>query len=159
MPHTKHNIGKGMNPKIAMLALGVTLGGCSSNDNTTASFSELSSNYVDLSDKQHSDKLSNYWKAVKRVNPDFPSLAAKKRLSGCVDIIVGINEDGKMGIYHVKSSYPDDLFVDNAIASLEKWRWSAAPENTSKTSVLTSIQLDFYLQGSKNSEEFAKHCD
>lgn len=147
-----------MNYKIAMLVSVGLLSGCVSNEHSATQFSEQSANYVDLSSEESKDKLANYWHIEKRVNPDFPKQAAKQSISGCVDVIVGVNKNGKMGIYKVKDSYPEGLFVDKAVAALQKWRWSAVSENPNKTSVLTSVQLTFYLQGTKNKDEFVERC-
>ncbi|MFC3032189.1 energy transducer TonB [Pseudoalteromonas fenneropenaei] len=77
--------------------------------------------YLDLSQKQQKDLAEQYWLTKKAPNPHYPIQAAKENLSGCVELIVGINEQGELQGYKVRSSYPKGVFENSAIAALRQW--------------------------------------
>jgi TonB family protein len=143
---------------ISITMLSMFLGACASND-TAQVVSETPINYMDLSLKDQRDLVKEYWVVEKRQNPNYPLEAAKKGLSGCVELIVGINQDGNTSGYKVKNSYPKGVFDNNAAASLKKWKWSATEGNIDRIPVLTSIQLDFMVSGAKNAKEAKSNCE
>ena len=56
---------------------------------------QVQSNYLDLSAKKQVKLVEEYWTVVKRVEPRYPVSAAKKNISGCVDLILGIDQKQK----------------------------------------------------------------
>ena len=142
---------------ISITMLSLVLGACASND-TAQVVDEAPIKYKDLSLKDQRDLVKEYWVVEKRQEPKYPLAAAKKGLSGCVDLIVGIKQDGKTSGYKVKNSYPKGVFDNHAAASLKKWKWSATEGNIDRTPVLTSIQLDFMVSGAKNAKEAKSKC-
>ena len=114
--------------------------------------------YIDLTLDDKKDLITEYWVVEKRQDPKFPINAASKRLSGCVDLIVGINSNGKSNGYKVKKSYPEGLFDKYAAAALNNWKWEATNKNADRKPVLTTVKLDFILIGSKNKKEAESQC-
>lgn len=116
-------------------------------------------NYLNLTSEENKDAIKQYWTISKRVEPQYPIQAAMDRVSGCVELIFGINEQGEMSGYQVKSSYPKGVFEDYAAASLIKWRWQATPANTEMQPVLTTVKLQFMVENPRNKLEAVKQCD
>ncbi|GAA0810958.1 hypothetical protein GCM10009111_02720 [Colwellia asteriadis] len=142
---------------VSITIISLFLGACASND--TVQIADKSPiEYKDLSLKEQKQLVKEYWVVEKRQEPKYPISAARKGLSGCVDLIVGINKNGKTSGYKVKESYPEGVFDDHAAASLKNWKWSATEVNVDKTPVLTSIQLDFVVSGAKNAKEAKTKC-
>ncbi|MBA6339268.1 energy transducer TonB [Colwellia sp. BRX8-7] len=146
-----------MRNAVSITIISLFLGACASND-TFQVVDESLIEYKDISLKEQRELVKEYWIVEKRLDPKYPIEAARKGLSGCVDLIVGINKDGKTSGYKVKESYPKGVFDYHAAASLKSWRWSATEVNVDKTPVLTSIQLDFMVSGAKNAKEAKNKC-
>ncbi|MEX1669346.1 energy transducer TonB [Zhongshania guokunii] len=125
---------------------------------TTNVSKDESIQYIDLTSDDKKVLIEEYWVVEKRQDPQYPISAARKGLSGCVDLIVGIDKSGKAGGYKVKKSYPEGVFDKYAAAALNNWKWSAAGKNVDKAPVLTTIQLDFMVSGSKNKAKAEKQC-
>jgi TonB family protein len=142
---------------ISVTILSMFMGACASND-TSQVVDEAPIKYMDLSLNKQRDLVKEYWVVEKRQEPKYPLEAAKKGLSGCVELIVGINKDGKTSGYKVKKSYPKGVFDNHAAASLKKWEWSATEGNIDRIPVLTSIQLDFMVSGAKNAKGAKSNC-
>ena len=113
-------------------------------------------NYLNLSHDK--DLVSDFWVVKKRVDPNYPSSAARKYLSGCSEIIVGIDTNGKPNGYSIKKSYPKGLFDKQATAALSKWRWKPTKNNSVRKPVLAVIQLDFLIDGARNKSEVEANC-
>ncbi|OHU88027.1 MULTISPECIES: energy transducer TonB [Pseudoalteromonas] len=146
-----------MNKTVILSVLCIHLGACTSTDTSqTASLEQAK--YIDLTSDSKNQLLAQYWVSKKRVEPLYPIDAAKSRLSGCVDLVVGINSDGTWHLHKVKKSYPQGVFDKPTFAALSKWRWKAAANNVEKLPVLTTIQMDFMIQGSKNKNEADTQC-
>ncbi|ACJ30334.1 TonB [Shewanella piezotolerans WP3] len=124
-----------------------------STDNTSAQL-----DYIDLTAELNKERLDNYWVSYKKVEPRFPLSAAKKGISGCVDLVIGINSEGKAQGYKVRSSYPKGVFDKSAAAAIAKWRWKAAEANPERKPVLTSYQLDFTVNTTRDREKYMAHC-
>jgi len=73
---------------------------------------------------------------VERVEPTYPVLAQRNGLSGTVKLKVLIGPDGKVKSVEVLGGNP--VFVDNASASVKKWKWAVADHETTET-----VQLNF----------------
>ena len=114
--------------------------------------------YIDLSQDDERSLVEQYWTVKKRVEPRYPIQAAKKNISGCVDLIVGINEEGKLQGYKIKSSYPKGVFDKHAAAALGKWSWEPTSTNIDKKPVLTSIRLDFMMSLNIQDIDYLAHC-
>ncbi|WP_105168349.1 energy transducer TonB [Pseudoalteromonas sp. T1lg23B] len=133
------------------------IGACSTTDTAKIPPKEQVK-YIDLTADDNHKLLEKYWVSKIRREPIYPIDAAKKGLSGCVDFIVGINSNGKLSTYKVHQSYPQGVFDEYALVALSKWRWEAAENNHDKQPVLTTIQMDFMIQGSTNKIDANSHC-
>ena len=142
-----------MRKVVTLSILSVFLVSCASTDTA-----DVPIQYIDLTLDDKKELIEEYWVVEKRQHPKYPISAAREGLSGCVDLIVGIKKSGRSGGYKVKKSYPEGVFDKYAAAALNKWRWSATDENGDKVPVLTTIQLDFMVEGSKNKAEAEKQC-
>ncbi|GHE83142.1 energy transducer TonB [Thalassotalea profundi] len=125
---------------------------------TTTKVEEPKINYLDISDKDQIKLIDEYWTVAKRIEPRYPISAAKKNVSGCVDLIVGIDQNGKAQGYKVRSSYPKGVFDKNAAATLVKWKWQATEKNKDNTPVLTSIRMDFSTSRNPSDPEYLQNC-
>ena len=146
-----------MRKVITLSFFSVFLMACASTDTAEVSVEEPIQ-YLDLTLDDKKKLIDDYWVAEKKQEPKYPISAARKGLSGCVDLIVGIKSDGKSGGYKVKKSYPKGVFDKYAADALNNWQWVAADKNGNSVPVLTTIQLDFMVSGSKNKAEAEKQC-
>lgn len=146
-----------MRKVVTLSMFSVFLVACASTDTDEMSVKEPIQ-YLDLTSDDKKELIDDYWVVKKMQAPKYPSSAAKKSLSGCVDLIVGIKSDGTPGEYKVKNSYPEGVFDKKAEAALIKWKWVAADNNSDNVPVLTTVQLDFILHDSKNIKEVESQC-
>ena len=146
-----------MSKVVSLTLLSMLLGACVSND-VSEEVKVEPINYIDLSLDDERELAKEYWVVKKRKDPQYPISAARKGLSGCVDLIVGINKKGKLGGYKIKSSYPKGVFDNSAVEALNEWQWTATDKNKDNAPVLTSIQLDFMVSGSKNKTKVVNQC-
>ncbi|NOU49233.1 energy transducer TonB [Pseudoalteromonas sp. JBTF-M23] len=114
--------------------------------------------FIDLTSDTSQTLIDDYWVVTKKQEPLYPVDAAKRGVSGCVDLEVGISNEGKMIVYKVKKSYPQGIFDDYAAAALLKWRWKAADANVDKLPVLTLMHMGFKVIGSKNKQQAQEEC-
>ncbi|QSX34221.1 energy transducer TonB [Shewanella avicenniae] len=148
--------------KLPLLVGGLLLlAGCQTSDNATATKPDPNQiKYVDLTREDTKDLLEKYWVISKRVEPRYNIEAAKKGLSGCVTTTVGIGSDGSLVGYKVTDSFPQGLFDQQAIASLQQWHWQATEANVDKVPVLTQVTLVFLLADrAHNMAEVEQHCN
>ncbi|MDN3389694.1 energy transducer TonB [Pseudoalteromonas sp. APC 3691] len=78
--------------------------------------------FIDLSSPELRSKAGEYWDVAKRVEPRYPIEAAKKSISGCVELAMLINSQGEAQGYKVIASYPEGVFDNNAAAAVGLWR-------------------------------------
>ncbi|MDV6315323.1 energy transducer TonB [Idiomarina sp. HP20-50] len=115
--------------------------------------------FLDLSGAEHSELVSNYWLLSKSYPPQYPVSAARKGVSGCVKVVVGIGSDGRAKMFDVRSSFPEGVFDDYAISALRQWRWEATAENVNRTPVLAAINLDFTTRGKPDDPAYLGNCE
>jgi len=116
-------------------------------------------NYIDLSGDQYETwEEDQYWTVLTRKEPHYPIDAARERISGCVKLIVGINSEGKMQGYKIESSYPEKVFDKAAASSLAKWTWQATKKNSALQPILTTINLNFSVEGSSYDPKYKENC-
>ena len=96
-----------------LLPLSMMLTACSS-----TSDKQVSDEMLDLSSPELRSKAGEYWDVVKRVEPRYPIEAAKRSISGCVELATLINSQGEAQGYKVISSYPEGVFDNNAAAAV-----------------------------------------
>lgn len=142
-----------MNKIITSSIISIFVVACASTNTT-----EVPIDYLDLTSDANNKLFNEYWIVEKRQEPKYPVSAARKGLSGCVDLIVGVNSDGKSGFHKVKKSYPEGIFDKHAAAVLTHWKWRVADKNDERVPALTTIQLDFIVSGSINVNEAKNQC-
>lgn len=145
---------------ISILLLSILTVACESNDvaETNTQSKTEPFNYLDLTGADSKDLINEYWIVKRRVDPRYPSKAARDRVSGCVDMTLGIDSEGKLMGVKVIKSYPEGVFDYYAVAALSKWKWGPAEANSDRMPVLTDLKMDFMVELNRNSEEFVKHC-
>ncbi|GAA5136259.1 energy transducer TonB [Thalassotalea piscium] len=142
-----------MNKSYLLLPMALIVASCA-----TTNVKEVEVDYLDLSDKSHTKLVEEYWRVEKRVEPQYPVSAARNNISGCVDLIVGIDQHGKAKGYKIRSSYPKGVFDNNAAAALVKWKWQATEKNKNNTPVLTSVRIDFSTTRNRTEAKYLKNC-
>ncbi|WP_440054414.1 energy transducer TonB [Pseudoalteromonas sp. T1lg65] len=143
---------------IALLSLALI--GCQSQKDKAPPSKKLNQplNYLDFSDDQNVSKTDLYWQVKSSQHPQYPASQLSKRASGCTIITVGIGPDGNPVGYKIKKSFPEGAFDKSAIQALKNWQWEPTVSNKDRQPVLTSIKLDFYVDGSRNKREAEEHC-
>lgn len=152
-----HGKGAALKKLFVMTAVVFAVSACQSPDMTQSS-ADSNIQYLDLSAPSKQSLTDNYWQVKFRKEPKYPIQAAVDRLSGCAELIIGINSDGKVAHYKVIKSYPAGVFDQKSAEALLGWRYAAAPSNQNLQPVLTTVQLDFMVTNSKNSAEAAAKC-
>ena len=71
--------------------------------------------------------------------------AAKKSISGCVELSVLVNSQGRAQGDSVISSYPEGVFDVYAAASISLLHCKPTANNESKQPVLTYTEMDFMV--------------
>ena len=104
------------------------------------------------------DRINQYWEIKNSVNPSYPIDAARNRLSGCVEFEVTIDSNGKASQMNVIKSFPKHVFNKKGRLAMQKWKWEATEANAKKTPVITTVRLDFWVEGSINLDEAYSAC-
>lgn len=115
-------------------------------------------NYIDLTGDKIIGAGDEYWIVTKRVTPRYPIRTARNGVSGCVNIVVGINSEGKVQGYKIESSSSQGIFNNVAIDAIVQWQWKPTKMNTTLQPILTSIRLDFMLKNASSNAEYLKQC-
>ena len=114
--------------------------------------------YLDLSVGDAEQKLKAYWVSSRDPRPYYPEEAINQKASGCTEVKLAIDPDGKARKFTVVSSFPQGLFDATTIESLSKARWKPAATNSQKVPVITRITLDYYVVEGNNFKEAKAIC-
>lgn len=125
---------------------------------TSTSNKQEEKEYLDLTNDIDNSMLAKYWKISERVSPKYPMKAAMQKISGCVQLLIGINEKGEVQGYKINKSYPKRLFDENAEAALLTWKYIPTKENITNQPVLTLVQMDFQFTKGVLDNDVKKHC-
>lgn len=90
--------------------------------------------------------LKQFWTNEKRKPAKYPRSALKKHFSGCVEFVVGIDNQGKSAGYKVTNAYPPRIFNRGVSASLNGYRWKETQANKTKQPVLITMQRNFIMK-------------
>jgi len=101
---------------------------------------------------------ADYWQLRQRIDPRYPSEAAKNDIAGCVALFYTINNEGKTQDIVVVDSYPQDIFNKTAVDALKEWRYKATASNSNREMVRTFVVLEYSLSNMKNEAEFLAKC-
>ncbi len=80
-------------------------------------------------------------KLVEKVDPEYPELARRARITGFVDMSVTVDEQGNVTDVRVVKGHP--LFNDAAVAAVKKWRYSPTLLNGVPVPVITTVTIGF----------------
>jgi hypothetical protein len=116
----------------------------------------LPKEYIDLVGNK--EAVLDYWIVDKKVAPKYPLLAAKKRMSGCVEFLLVIDSNGKALKPKIIKEFPEGVFGVPAYKAIKKWSWKPTVSNTNKKPVSTTVQLDFVVKDSPNGKNAYKAC-
>ncbi|MGD9584028.1 MAG: energy transducer TonB [Lysobacterales bacterium] len=84
---------------------------------------------------------------VRQVQPAFPALALRRRLSGWVEVRFTVGADGKVGQVTVTQSEPQRLFDREATRAVQQWVFEPALRNGVPVSSTVSRRIEFRQDG------------
>ncbi|AOT11142.1 energy transducer TonB [Pseudoalteromonas luteoviolacea] len=96
-----------------------------------------------------------YWYNTKHVAPVYPSSAAMKGISGCVEFEFVISSEGKATDIETIKSIPGTRFISAAKKALRQFKWQPAESNKFAQPVRTTAEIGFSTDLSKSVE----NCD
>lgn len=84
-------------------------------------------------------------KVLKRVAPDYPADAMRRKQEGSVEVGYTVTREGKVTDVHVDSATAPGIFDEEAMAAVRKWRFDPRREDGVPVDFKTSIRLEFRL--------------
>ena len=88
-------------------------------------------------------------KATSKPAPDFPEKAKRDGVSGTVEAVITIDEDGRVVNVRIVSATPEGYFEKATIKALEKWRYEkqlVTPASTGPVLRTARVTIDFDLK-------------
>ncbi|RDV23893.1 energy transducer TonB [Alteromonas aestuariivivens] len=123
--------------RILFLTSALALSAC----NSTSDVQDSGIQPIDfVGDKNALEKM---WIVSKNDYPIYPTDAARRGISGCVDFSFVINSEGKAQNIQVIKAIPDSTFISSATKSLKNFRWQPTELNDKRQPAITTLQLDF----------------
>tara|TARA_R110002126_G_scaffold43555_6_gene124845 strand:+ start:3790 stop:5118 length:1329 start_codon:yes stop_codon:yes gene_type:complete len=86
---------------------------------------------------------------LKRVNPKYPSDAARAGRFGYVNLRIFVDEDGTVQSVDTLDAFPKGVFEKESIRAVKRWRYEAGTEKH-----IQQVRLDFTLDGEVNVDNF-----
>lgn len=83
-------------------------------------------------------------KLTYRVDPEYPPLARRARVSGTVILMVTVNEEGEVTDVKVMRGHP--LLDDEAVRAVKQWRYSPTLLNGEPVPVIAMVTVIFSLK-------------
>ncbi len=83
---------------------------------------------------------------TKYVAPKYPRSAERRGLNGWVDVTFTVTREGKVRDIDVKNSEPGTIFVDSAVAAVERWEFSPVVENGVIVEKIAGVRLGFAIE-------------
>lgn len=94
----------------------------------------------------HGTDLNTHWETVKRVHPQYPRQAARRRIQGCARIGFVVESDGTVGETRILQQHPEPAgFGKAAERSVKKWRFEATADNPDAVPVYTTQMISFMI--------------
>lgn len=81
---------------------------------------------------------------IRKVNPQYPSIARQARIQGTVVLQAVIGKDGTVENLHVESGHP--MLAEAAIDAVRQWRYKPYYLNNQPVEVDTEIRVNFTLE-------------
>ncbi len=103
---------------------------------------------VEETPEQKQERMSRnfeFYKLVKRVNPEFPSRALRTGREGYVVIEYNVNPEGKVVNPTIIESSPKHLFEKAALNAIRKWQYEAQFEDDEPDMGLARTRMSFSL--------------
>ncbi len=88
---------------------------------------------------------ANMLTALRRVNPKYPRRAKIKRQEGFVQLTFKIDSSGFVSDVQVVASNPKDVFEQEAIKAIKKWRFKPSKDDVVGSSKHATITFNFKL--------------
>lgn len=85
---------------------------------------------------------------IHRVNPNYPQLAMRARVTGTVRLMVTINEEGFVWDIQVAEGHP--LLVDSAVAAVKQWHYSPTLLNGMPVPVTAQVEVVYNLMSDED---------
>ncbi len=82
-------------------------------------------------------------KLIRRIDPVYPEIAHKARVSGTVILQVVVDEEGNVSEIKVLQGHP--LLIDAAVSAVRKWKYSPTLLNGEPVSVTAAVTVIFKL--------------
>ena len=117
----KHKTNKILPTSLAMIAFASTI-----------SFAQLA-----LASSAVKDSVSPLYRAA----PNYPVTAAQNSIEGYVQLSFSIEKDGSTSNVEVIKSFPNDIFTEEAVKALKKWKYNKTTQQITDV----TVQLDFVL--------------
>ena len=91
-------------------------------------------------------EVSGKPKVIQSVPVVYPAEARKKRMNGQVLVRFHLDENGRVSHLHVKSAEPPDIFNQNTLAAIRRWRFQPAVHNSKTVPVWVELPVEFELR-------------
>ena len=86
-------------------------------------------------------------RALREVEPEYPYMADRKRLSGKVRLKLKLEADGRVSDIEVVSASPPDLFEESALKAFSDVRFAPAQKNGHPVRALVLIEVVYDWEG------------
>jgi protein TonB len=83
-------------------------------------------------------------KLIKKIEPVYPELAKRARVSGTVILTVTVDEEGNVADLKVLKGHP--LLDDSAVAAVRQWKYSPTLLNGEPVPVIATVTVIFNLR-------------
>ena len=84
------------------------------------------------------------YKLIRKIDPVYPELAKRARVTGRVILIVTVDEEGAVSDIRISSGHP--LLNDAAVTAVKQWRYSPTLLNGEPVPVTATVTVFFNLK-------------
>jgi protein TonB len=82
---------------------------------------------------------------LRRVEPDYPTEAARRGVEGYVDVRFIVDPDGNVSNLSVIGSNPPELFDRSALAAVRRWKYDPKKINGAPVASRQQVRVQFKL--------------
>ena len=82
-------------------------------------------------------------KLIRKVEPIYPEIARRARISGLVVLEVTIDEEGNVTGWKIQRGHP--VLVEAAVQAVKQWKYSPTLLNGEPLQVVSTVNIDFIL--------------
>lgn len=98
------------------------------------------------------------WHVVNKVYPEYHRELAERRVSGCLKVKIGINQDGEPQYFNISQSFPRGLFNKELLKATKRWNFEPHESNTRKKPGWLVFEVVILTKGATNQGKFEKIC-